>query len=304
MLLRSIFRFTFILLMLTACDDLPETDSSNKSLASVGPSSQQDVPVLSRPSPPLVMLDTISNTPIEVSYGAPSVRGRTIYGELVPYNELWRTGANNATTLQFNDAMMLEGHEIPAGKYSLYTIPGEKDWTIILNKQFAWGTQYEESQDFLRFKVEAQENPVTYETFTIELGSLTNNGGEISLKWENTVVAMDLTMDVDSKVSAQIDRFMEDPTRGLAGTYYQSASYYFNTGKDLEKALEWVNQSLEYNPNPYWVIRLKSQILAGLKEYKKAIDAAEESKEKAQIAGNADYVRLNEKAIKEWKEMM
>jgi len=240
---------------------------------------------------------------VSVSYSRPGIKGRKIFGDLVPYGEVWRTGANDPTTISFSDAVKLEGHEVPAGTYSLYTIPGEKEWTIIINKKAKGDAQRDEKEDAATFIVKPSQLPTAIETFTINIADITTNSANVELAWEKTAVKFRMEFDVDGKVMAAIKKSMENPYSSVASTYYQAANYYFTTGKDLSLALEWVNKSVEMNTKPYWVWRLKSQIQAALKDYKGAIASAETSKSRAKDAGNDQFVKFNEESIAEWSRM-
>jgi hypothetical protein len=240
---------------------------------------------------------------VSVSYSRPGIKGRKIFGGLVPYGKEWRTGANERTTLTFSDPVKLEGHDVPAGTYSLFTVPGEQEWTIIINKKTSGGIQRDQKEDLVSFKVKSSHQSMPTETFTINISDIATSTANLELAWENTVVKFRMEFDVDGKVMAAINKSMENPYAGVASTYYQSASYYFTTDKDLKTALDWVNKSLEMNKNPYWVWRLKSQIQAKLKDYKGAITSAETSKAKAKEAGNEEFIRINEDAIAEWSKL-
>jgi tetratricopeptide (TPR) repeat protein len=151
--------------------------------------------------------------------------------------------------------------------------------------------------------VKPSQTSTPIETFTINISDIATSAANIELAWENTVAKFRAEFDVDSKVMAAIRKSTENPYASVAGMYYQSASYYFETQKDLNIALDWVNKSLEINKKPYWVWRLKSQIQAALKDYKGAITSAEMSKERAKEAKNEQMVKINEDAIAEWKAM-
>ncbi|MDH4069869.1 MAG: DUF2911 domain-containing protein [Ignavibacteria bacterium] len=241
---------------------------------------------------------------VSVEYSRPGVKGRKVFGELVPFGQVWRTGANEATKITFSDDVMVEGSPVPAGTYSLYTVPGETEWTIIINKALNWGDQHDPKEDVVRFTVKPMKTGRMIETLTISVGDVKDDGAMVYLAWENTLVRFGLKFDVDSKVMAQIDDMMKSPLASVAGNYYQAASYYYNNGKDLNKALEWVSASLDIDADRYWVWRLKSQIQAGLKDLEGAIATAEVAKTKAKDAGNDQFVKYNEDAIAEWKAML
>jgi len=256
-----------------------------------------------QPSPKGKVEQRVGIMNVSVSYSRPGIKGRKIFGGLVPYSQVWRTGANDPTTISFSDPVKLEGHDVPAGTYSLYTIPAEKEWTIIINKNTTGGMKNDEKDDLVSFKVKPSQTSTPIETFTINISDIAMSAANVELAWESTVVKFRMEFDVDSKVMTAIKKSTENPYAGVAGMYYQSASYYFETNKDLKAALDWVNKSLEINKNPYWVWRLKSQIQASLKEYKGAIASAEMSKERAKEAKNDQMVKINEDAIAEWKAM-
>jgi len=264
--------------------------------------SQISVP---QPSPLAKINHKIGLTDFTVSYSRPSVKNRKIFGELVPYDQLWRTGANAATAIQFSDDTKFEGQFLRAGKYVLFTIPGNDSWTIVINKDTAlWGIDgYKEENDALRFKVNTKQLPNKIETFTIDFNDLTNNSANLNLSWENTQVSVKIEVDVDSKVMEQIREKILQSKDVSATTYYQAARYYFDTNRDLNKALEWVNASLS-KEEKYWVMTLKSRIEAGLEDYKSAISTATKAKELAIKDENPDYIRMNEKNIAEWKNKL
>ncbi len=238
---------------------------------------------------------------IKIEYSRPGVKGRTIFGDLVPFGEVWRTGANAPTTISFSDPVKLEGKDVPAGKYSLYTIPGEQEWTIIINKKASGGR--DEKEDQATFKVKPTALTTSIETFTINVTDIRTSTANVELAWDKTSVKFRMEFDVDKKVMAAIKKAMENPLSDVASMYFQSASYYYENGKDLKQALEWINKSLEINSDPFFIWRVKSQIQAGLKDYKGAIASAEIGKAKAKEAGNAQFVKYNEDAIAEWKKM-
>jgi hypothetical protein len=256
-----------------------------------------------QPSPKGKVEQKVGVMNVSVSYSRPGIKGRKIFGGLVPYGQVWRTGANDPTTISFSDPVKLEGHDVPAGTFSLYTIPAEKEWTIIINKNTSGGMKNDEKDDLVSFKVKPSQTSTPIETFTINISDIAMNAASVELAWENTVVKFRMEFDVDTKVMAAIKKSTENPYTGVAGMYYQSASYYFETHRDLNVALDWVNKSLEINKNPYWVWRLKSQIQAALKDYKGAIASAEMSKERAREAKNDQFVKINEDAIAEWKTL-
>lgn len=255
------------------------------------------------PSPQGTITQVVGITEVSISYSRPGVKGRKIFGELVPYNELWRTGANRSTTIKFSDDVTIEGNKIAAGEYALFTIPNRNEWEVIISKSIGSGSSaYKKEEDVARFKVKPIDLPHKIERFTIEIADMTNNSTNITLMWDNTAVTFKLTCDTDSKIMSQIEKIMKNPPSDDENVYFQSASYYFENGKDLKKALKWINKSVEINPDAFWIVRLKSQIQAKMGDYKGAIATAKVGIEKAKKAGNDQYVKFNQVAISEWEK--
>jgi len=255
------------------------------------------------PSPKSTLTQVVGVTDVTITYHRPGVKGREIFGGLVPYGKLWRTGANSSTTIKVSDTVMFEGKKVAAGEYALFTIPEKNDWTIVLSKSVGWGTgNYKEEEDVARFKVKSHALAEKVERLTIEIADMTDNSAQIVLKWDNTAASFKMTCDTDSKVMHQIEEVMKNPPADDAGVYSQAATYYFEHGKDLKKALSWADKAVELNPDAFWAIRLKSRIQAQMGDYKKAIETAKLSLEKAKKADNAQYVKFNEEAIAEWSK--
>ncbi len=237
---------------------------------------------------------------INIEYSRPSMKGRDIFGDLVPYDKIWRTGANASTKVEFTGDVMIGDQKLPAGKYALYTIPGLKEWTIIFHKNLEhWGTgDYDESEDALRYSTPALVSDVPIETFTIGVMNITKNGAHIELAWDDTRVLVPVTTDTDAAVFASIDETMAGtPT---AGDYVSAATYYMEAGKDLDKALDWFNKGIAMDGEKFWILRRKSLLQAKMGDKTGAITTAKRSLELAKEAGNDDYVRMNTASLKEW----
>lgn len=253
------------------------------------------------PSPSCKITQEVGLIKVDVDYSRPSAKGRKVFGELVPFGEIWRTGANSATKLTFSDDVMLGGNKVAKGTYALYTIPMEKEWTVIIYKNTTLGGNLKEVKDdelAAKFNVPSSRLNDAVESFSIAFDNLRNAGGDLILSWEKTKVVIPITLDTDAKVLADIKKVMAGPD---AGAYYAAGRYYFEEKKDMKQALEWVNKSLEMGGDKFWILRMKSQIQAELKMYKDAVATAEKSLELAKADGNMDYVRMNEKSISEWK---
>lgn len=258
------------------------------------------------PSPTGKFSQDVGLIKVEVEYSRPSIKGRKIFGDLVPFGELWRTGANASTKVTFSDDVQAANVSLPKGTYALYTIPGESQWTIIFYKDITiWGApepkDFKDDQVAGQFKVPVQRLTDKVETFTINVGNLTNNGADLELIWENTKVAIPITVGTDEKVMSAIKSTMEGPS---ANDYYAAARYYYESKKDLKQALTWVNSCLEKGGEKFWILRLKANILGDLGMYNDAITTANRSTELAKADGNTDYPRMNEKSVMEWKKKM
>ena len=249
-----------------------------------------------QPSPTEQVKQNFGLSAIELSYSRPGMKGRTIFGDLVPYGKVWRTGANQATTLTFGDDVTIGDTKIPAGKYGLLTIPGANEWTVIITKQLdvTSPAAYKQDQDVVRVKIKPETMPFSVETFTILFGNITSSSCELELLWDNVFVAVPITTDVDSKVSAQIKEIMEGDNK----PYFQAALYYIENGKDLNQAVQWLDKAIAQNPDGFFIYYQKARALAKLGKKQEAIIASNKSKELAIKAKNDDYVALNEKLQK------
>jgi len=257
-----------------------------------------------QPSPGATLTQQIGVMEVTVKYSRPGIKDREIYGGLVPFNELWRTGANATTSLKFSDDVVIEGNKVVAGEYGLYTIPGQEEWTIILNKDLGWGTgAYKEEDDAARFKVKPEKLANTFETLTIEFDHIRDNWAYVVVSWENTLIKFKIEFDVDSNVMGQIEKEMADPGKTHENNFFAAANYYYSHDKDLGQALSWVNTAIEKRPDAFWMIRLKSQIQAKMNNYTDAIETAKAAMEAARKANNDQYVKFNQDAIAEWEKM-
>ena len=254
------------------------------------------------PSPGAKITQTVGLTDITVEYSRPSVKGRTIFGGLVPFGEMWRTGANKNTIVTFSAPVKIAGKDLKAGSYALFTVPGQTEWEVIFYTDTEnWGTpeKYDAAKEAVRFKAKAEKMDFTIESFMIDLGSLTNDGLTMGLGWEKTWVSFDIKLTTDDVVSASIKKVMAGPS---ADDYYAAGRYYFESGKDLKQAYEWLHKSNEMDTK-FWKLRQESLVLAALGRYKDAIAVAEKSKALAITEGNKDYERMNTESIAEWKKM-
>ena len=271
----------FVCLVLTACLYLPSE-------------AQQSIKT-PPPSAPHYEKQDFGLSSIELSYSRPGMKGRKIFGDLVPYGQIWRTGANQATTLTFGDPVTIGGKIIPAGKYGLLTIPGADEWTLIITHQLdvTSPAAYKQDQDIVRVQAKPIQVPFSMETFTMLFANITPSTCDLQLLWENTLVTVPITTDIDSRVMTQIDNVMNKDNR----PYFTAAFYYLENGKDLNKALEWFDKALAQDPTAFFVAYQKARCLAKMGRKAEAKATAQKGIELAKQANNSDYVTLNQKLI-------
>jgi hypothetical protein len=253
-------------------------------------------------SPACTLKQRVGLTDIAIEYSRPSMKGRDIFGGIVPYGQVWRTGANQATKITFSTAVKINGTDVPAGAYALFTIPGEDEWTVILSKnssQFG-AFQYDAKDDLVRFKVTPVTLGENIETFTLEFNRIRDESAILNLIWAKTVVPIKIEIDLTSKLVPQIEAAMAAPDKKSAGFYFQAATFYYNHDQDLNKALGWINQGLAGNPKiAFEMLHLKAQILAKQGDKTGAIAAAKQSSELAMKAESPDnsFVKMNQDLI-------
>ena len=252
-----------------------------------------------QPSPSQTVKQDFGIGNIELSYSRPAVRGRKVFGDLVPYGNVWRTGANNPTLLTFSEEVMIGGTKVPAGKYGLLSIPEKDNWTLILTKQLdvTSPVAYKQESDVVRVTAKPVTLREPVETFTIQFANVKPASTDLQIMWDNVAVSLPITMDVDGKVMAQINNAMNRDNR----PYFQSAMYYLENGKDLNQAITWLDKAIEQQPNAFWIHHQRANALARAGKKAEARTAAQKSIELAKAANNNDYVRLNEKLLADLK---
>ena len=256
-----------------------------------------------QPSPFSKIEQVVGLTDVTINYSRPALRNRVIMGELVPYGEMWRAGANANTTIEFSDAVVLGGQKLEAGKYAIFIRPGVSMWEVFFyTKTDNGGLPGEWDPKAVAAVAEIPtttlENPV--ESFTISIDDLDQNGAQLNFRWEKTQTYLKLEVPTDSKTMASIEKTMQGEPK--AQDYYSAAIYYRETGRDLKKAKDWISKAIEMDSGKYWMYRQQALILHALNENEAAIAASQTSLKLAIEAGNQDYVRLNEKAIEEWSK--
>ncbi len=257
-----------------------------------------------QPSPFQKIEQKVGLTDVTLEYSRPSMKGRTIFGNLVPYNAMWRTGANANTKITFSEDVEVGGKTLKAGSYAIYTKPGTSSWEVYFyNDTSNWGTpkEWDDSKVAAQVSAKAYPMPMNVETFTMTFDDLKNDSAMLGMLWEKTYVGVPIKVGTDKTVSENIQKVMNGPS---ANDYYAAAVYYLEAGKDINQAKTWIDKSIEMNKEPaYWQLRQKSLIYAKAGDKKGAIAAAKKSMELAKEAGNDDYVALNEKSLKEWGAM-
>ena len=253
------------------------------------------------PSPSAKLMQTVGLTEVMIDYSRPNMRGREVYGNLVPFDKLWRTGANSYTKITFDTDVTIGGKEVKAGTYSIFTKPGSSAWEVFFYTDIVGGgtpSKWEESKVVAQLTVPVQKLDMPVETFTITIDDVMSNGANIGIIWANTYVAVPFTVPTDATVMKSIDKALNGPT---ADDYYAAAVYYSSEGKDINKAKEWMNKAMSMTEKPaFWQLRQQSLILAKAGDKKGAIEAAKKSLAGAIEAGNDDYIKMNNDSLKEW----
>lgn len=257
---------------------------------------------LPQASPLCKIEQKIGLTDVTIRYSRPSVKGRNIWGDLVPYNTLWRTGANACTTISFSDNVMLNGQNVPAGEYSIFTIPAQDEWTFILNKNTKlWGTDgYKSDDDVLRLKVKPELNAPFTETMTFFFDNLKVDAADLVFAWDKLRFSVKISVDTDTKAIANIKRAINE-AENIYRIYNSSATYLLDTNKELLQALDWAKKSVAMK-EMYWNTYTLSRALAANKMFKEAITTAEKSLKLSQEAKAESYIKMNQKNIEEWKK--
>tara|TARA_B100000497_G_C7680647_1_gene411761 strand:+ start:721 stop:1581 length:861 start_codon:yes stop_codon:yes gene_type:complete len=255
-----------------------------------------------QPSTSQTVTQTVGLTNIELSYSRPSMRERNIFGELVPYGKMWRTGANKNTTITFDKDVIIGSKEVKAGTYAIFTKPNAQSWEVYFYSDTSnWGTPaaWENEKVVASIKANVVAMPMEVETFTISFDAITNDSANLEFRWDHTYVAVPISFFTDTQVTKSIESVMSGPN---AGDYYTAAVYYLNADKDIKKAKNWIDKAIEMRENPaFWYYRQQSLIYAKSGDKNGAIKAAKKSLTLAKEAGNEDYVALNTKSLKAWE---
>jgi len=243
------------------------------------------------PSPTQTVKQDFAIGTIELTYSRPTAKGRKIFGDLVPYNKLWRTGANGATKIVFSDAVEIGGKKLDSGTYVLYTIPGIDSWEVIINRGLKnWGIDgYKETEDVVRFKVEPMKMKNKLESFTMEFSDVRPETVSLDIKWEKTAVSIPIVANFKDKVRAQIEAAMKTDKK----PYWAAAQFYNEYDKNLPMALENATRAIEANKEAFWMWIYKAKIQKEMGDNAGAMASSKKSMELAEAAKNDDYVKMN-----------
>lgn len=250
----------------------------------------QEIPVPA-PSPLQTMTQKFGLGEVSVEYSRPAAKGRTIFGNIVPYDKIWRTAANGTTKITFTDDVTFQGKAVKAGTYGLYTIPRADSWDIMLYSDLKLGgsvTKYDEKNEVVRVTVKALKLPFKLESFTITLDNVLPTSADLLIVWDNTAVKVELKTDIDERIMESIEKSM----KSKKPEYFKAATYYFENNKDLKKALPWIQKAAEESPHAYWVMLMKAKIEYGVGDKTAGKASAEKTIELADKMGDANYVRL------------
>lgn len=257
-----------------------------------------------QPSPFSKMEQKVGLTDVTLEYSRPNMRGRTVFGDLIPYGEVWRLGANQNTKIMFSTDVTVGGKNLKAGTYAMYAVPNEKSWDVIFyTDSNNWGTpqKWDESKVAAKVSAETYPLPMQIETFTMSFDDLSSVGATLGMMWSDVYVGVKIDVPSDKMVSASIDKIMKGPG---AGDYYAAAVYYLQEGKDMKQAKEWIDKAMSMTPKPmFYQLRQQSLIYAKAGDKKGAIEIAKKSLAASEAAGNMDYVKMNKDSLKEWGAM-
>ena len=255
-----------------------------------------------QPSPFSKIEQKVGLTDVTLEFSRPGVKGRTIFGDLVPFGKVWRTGANANTKISFSTDVTVNGQTLKAGSYAIYTIPNKDKWEVMFYADSNnWGTprKWDDSKVVAKATADVLPMPMKIETYTMTFDDITNNSAVIGILWENTYVGVQFETPTEKGVMASIDKVMGGPS---PNDYYAAAVYYKEQGKDIAKAVKWIDKAVKLTKDQprFWFYRQQSLIHAKAGDKKGAIAAAKTSLELATKAGNADYMKMNKDSLKEW----
>ena len=252
------------------------------------------------PSPTQTIKQNFALGNIEITYSRPIAKGRKVFGDLVPFNKLWRTGANEATLIRFTDVVEIKGKRIDTGSYVLYTIPGYESWEVILNKGITnWGIEgYKEAEDVVRFKVEPTKVKDALESFTMQFADVKPESCVLQILWEKTAISIPINATIKERIRSQINAAMLSDKK----PYWQAAQFYNEYDNNPVKALEYAGKAVETDPKAFWIWLYKAKIEKLRGNNKAALESSKKSLALAKEAKNDDYIKMNEDLQKTLKQ--
>jgi hypothetical protein len=251
-------------------------------------------------SPKAKLFQTVGLSEVTIEYSRPAVRDRNIFGDLVPYDVLWRTGANRNTLITFSDDVTVSGQPLSKGTYSLYTIPKQDVWMVYFYTETNnWGTPSSWDEDKVSLAVRAKVQTIDHaESFSISLENISLDSADLQLAWEQVAIQIPMTFPTNEIMTSHISKM--NPDSACASDLYTAAVYYLNNDKDLQKAKAWITKAVKLRTDAFWFFRQKSLIHEALGELDLAIDAAKTSLQLATTSGNQQYIDLNKKQLAKW----
>lgn len=255
------------------------------------------------PSPASKIEQKVGLTDVTIEYSRPAMRGRTIFGDLVPYGNVWRTGANARTKVTFSNDVTVGDKTLKAGSYAILTIPQATKWEVIFYTDYVGGgapQEIDETKVAARVMADVYTMEMDVQSFTISVDDVTSSSAIIGILWEKAYVPISFGVPTDAAVMASIDSALAGPS---AGDFYSAAAYYLSEGKDAAKAKEWIDKSMSMTKEPaFWQLRQQSLIYAAAGDTKGAIEIAKKSLAESEKAENADYVKMNKESLAEWQK--
>ncbi len=251
------------------------------------------------PSPAAAVMQTVGITDINVKYSRPSMKGREIFGKLLPFDKIWRTGANQPTLVETSTDVMIEGQKLVAGKYALLSIPGATEWTVVFSKNAGSNEQnYKQEEDALRVKVSPMEMPMPMQSFGIGFSDITDSTATMYFAWEKTRVPLKISVETAAMVEAGIDKAAEASNNQLT----QGSNYLLSKGKNLEKALTLANQAsgLKETAQNLWA---KAQILGKMGKFAEALPFAQKALDLGNASNNPNFGFMKDAITKGIDEM-
>lgn len=262
--------------------------------------SQVETPQL---SPVCEFKQTVGLTEITFSYSRPSKRDRIVFGNVVPYDKMWRFGANKNSTITISEEIYFGQDTLPKGTYAMFVMPGKESWELNFYNDFSnWGTpeKWDDTKVVLKLKTPVIVLDTPIETMEISIENIGTASATLGISWDQVQVVYPFNLKTQKQVVENIEKVMAGPS---ASDYYRSAKYYLNEGLNPEQALDWINKAVALRgESAYWMTRVQAELFAKNGNYSQAIQAAKLSITAATKAGNENYVKMNEDSIKQWSK--